>query len=224
MNACPVCNTVNNTEITSCHWCGWDLRPVYGLSSAVQDAYHELLKKAKAEWEASVDLPRDARAPLFETEKNHTLPDLELKAAGYRDNRDGTVTDLSSGLTWLRFAVGQQWHNGTVMGEADRYTWDEAFKAVKLFNRDGGCSGKKDWRLPTIKELRTLIIDGCMPTVDQNAFPNCPADVFWSSSASEDCYRGAWCVSFAEGDVEYWSDDFSLMVRLVRRESRLTIT
>ena len=59
----------------------------------------------------------------------------------YKDNNDGTITDLNTGLMWQKY-----------MG--DKITYAEAFvKADSL--RLGGFT---DWRVPTIKELYSLIL------------------------------------------------------------------
>ena len=58
----------------------------------------------------------------------------------YRDNNDGTVSDLNTGLMWQKTP-------------AEKMTWDEA-KSVAGRLKLGG---KTDWRLPTIKELYSLI-------------------------------------------------------------------
>ncbi len=59
----------------------------------------------------------------------------------YRNNGDGTVTDLVTGLMW------QQGHNAKRLGWYDAST---ACSALKL-------GGHSDWRLPAIKELFSLI-------------------------------------------------------------------
>jgi hypothetical protein len=61
-------------------------------------------------------------------------------APAFRDNGDGTATDLNSGLTWTRAVAGQM-------------SWSEAQQGAATL-RTGG---HRDWRLPTIKELYTLI-------------------------------------------------------------------
>ncbi len=58
----------------------------------------------------------------------------------YVDNGDGTVTDLVTGLMW------QQDHGTT-------YTFDEAVANAETFE----LAGYDDWRLPSIKELYSLI-------------------------------------------------------------------
>jgi hypothetical protein len=58
----------------------------------------------------------------------------------YRDNGDGTVSDLHTGLMWVR-------------ARGVKVTWDAAMAGAKAC-RAGGHS---DWRMPTIKELYSLI-------------------------------------------------------------------
>ena len=60
----------------------------------------------------------------------------------YLDNEDGTITDLVTGLMW------QENPNGFVKAK-----WDDAIADASTINT-GGFS---DWRVPTIKELYSLI-------------------------------------------------------------------
>jgi hypothetical protein len=62
-------------------------------------------------------------------------------APAYQDNGDGTVTDLNTELMWQK-AV------------SEKMTFDEATAAADDFS----LAGYDDWRLPTIKELYTLIL------------------------------------------------------------------
>jgi hypothetical protein len=80
----------------------------------------------------------------------------------YRDNGDGTVTDLVTGLMWQKSMTGG-------------VSWDEAVAGAARA-RTGGHS---DWRLPTIKELYSLILftgvtgrsaAGSTPYLDTGAF------------------------------------------------------
>ncbi|MCC7492310.1 MAG: DUF1566 domain-containing protein [Fimbriimonadaceae bacterium] len=59
----------------------------------------------------------------------------------YRNNGDGTVSDLVTGLTWVQ-AMG------------NKLTWDQAAAGA------AGCrvGGHQDWRFPSIKELYSLIL------------------------------------------------------------------
>ena len=60
--------------------------------------------------------------------------------SSYVDNGDGTVTDLNTGLMW------QQAYSG-------KMTWGDALAGAEAFS----LAGYDDWRLPTIKELYSLI-------------------------------------------------------------------
>ncbi len=68
----------------------------------------------------------------------------------YRDNGDGTVTDLNTGLMWTR-------------DPGPKMTYSEALQKV----RHCRVGGYDDWRLPTIKELYSLILfSGIEPRLD----------------------------------------------------------
>lgn len=58
----------------------------------------------------------------------------------YRDNRDGTVSDLNTGLMW-------------VQGRGEKVTWDAAVAGARTCR----VGGHNDWRMPSIKELYSLI-------------------------------------------------------------------
>jgi hypothetical protein len=113
-------------------------------------------------------IPKVAPAPLLRTAE-------PLMAGRYRDNGDGTVTDVQTGLQWMRFSLGQEWKGGTCTDEARKYTWQEAFDAAETLNRQGGCAGYRGWRVPTKEELQTLISGKQSPTIDRTAFPDTPA-------------------------------------------------
>jgi len=66
----------------------------------------------------------------------------------YRDNGDGTVTDLNTGLTWQKTPDFE-----------NKLTFREALAKAKSFR----LAGHADWRLPTVKELYSLIdFNGCV--------------------------------------------------------------
>ncbi|MBF4694400.1 DUF1566 domain-containing protein [Fusibacter sp. Q10-2] len=61
-------------------------------------------------------------------------------APSYVDNGDGTITDLVTGLMWQQ-------------DPGEKMTWQEAMAGADSFE----LAGYDDWRLPTIKELYSLI-------------------------------------------------------------------
>ncbi|PKM86361.1 MAG: hypothetical protein CVU87_12275 [Firmicutes bacterium HGW-Firmicutes-12] len=58
----------------------------------------------------------------------------------FTDNGDGTVTDLNTGLMWQQ-------------DPGSKMTWVEAMSKAEVFE----LAGYTDWRMPTIKELYSLI-------------------------------------------------------------------
>jgi hypothetical protein len=100
--------------------------------------------------------PPGQSAPYCGQDAQHPLPHPR-----YKDNGDGTVSDLNTELMWVK-ARGQM------------TSWEEAKSGA------AGCNvgGYKDWRLPSLKELYSLINfdggyrpqGGSIPYIDTNYF------------------------------------------------------
>lgn len=95
----------------------------------------------------------------------------------YTNNGDGTITDNVTGLMWQKSPDTDG--DGDIDAN-DKLTYNEAVAGASSFN----LGGYTDWRLPTIKELYSLIIfsgvdpsgyeesstDGLIPFIDTNYF------------------------------------------------------
>ena len=68
----------------------------------------------------------------------------------YQDNGDGTVSDLVTGLMWTQ---SPDLNGDGTINEADKLTLAEAVASTSNVT----VGGYSDWRLPTIKELYSLI-------------------------------------------------------------------
>lgn len=130
----------------------------------------------------------------------------------YTDNSDGTITDNNTGLMWQK-------------DPGKKMTFDEAVAAADYFN----LAGYTDWRLPTIKELYSLILfsgldpsadmyggtSGNVPFIDTNYFNFSYGDAaagervidsqFVSSTVyvgSQNNFKLAFGVNFADGRIK----------------------
>ncbi|NCA84493.1 MAG: DUF1566 domain-containing protein [Clostridia bacterium] len=72
-------------------------------------------------------------------------------APSYQDNGDGTVTDLVTGLMWQQ---SPDMDGDGDIDYQDKMSYDEAMAGAANFN----LAGYTDWRLPSIKEMYSLII------------------------------------------------------------------
>ena len=117
-----------------------------------------------------------------------------------------TVDDTKTVLTWQRSI------------STATYGWHEA-RAFCPTPAVASALGGTGWRLPTKKELLTLVdfrvaIPG--PTIDATAFPGAPAVSFWSAAAVSTSANTAWSVSFDSGASTTADTGFTLYVRCVR--------
>ena len=100
------------------------------------------------------------------------------------DNGDGTVTDNGTGLMWAQATAPAA------------TTWKEAL----AWCESQVLAGYNDWRLPTIKELASLVnnnTDGQF--IDVNNFPDTTSAYYWSSTTSANSPDNAWAVNFTYG-------------------------
>jgi hypothetical protein len=135
------------------------------------------------------------------------------------DNRNGTVTDKTTGLIWRKCSEGQTWKmiGNSCEGEAAGFSWDDALNHVEILNTTRGFAGSKDWRVPTIKELATLVEYDRQAAIDTRVFPGTPLKWFWSSTPYYRFSNRAWYVAFGYGEISTEHiENQGLHVRLVR--------
>jgi len=101
------------------------------------------------------------------------------------DNGNGSVTDNSTGLIW------QQDHENPL-------NWESAIS----FCENLSLSGQSDWRMPSSKELQSLV-DYSRSTLAINTtfFPTAINDSYWTSTNAGTSPSGAWTVGFSDGRI-----------------------
>lgn len=130
----------------------------------------------------------------------------------FYDNGDGTVTDLNTGLMWQQTP------------DFDQYGWEEAFDYADELTT----GGYTDWRLPTVKELYSLIdFTGEIVTDANDSIPYIDTDYFyyeyvsdpyigqfWTSTLyelgplQEDEIEGAFGVNFGDGHIKSYETGY----------------
>jgi hypothetical protein len=119
------------------------------------------------------------------------------------------------------FVVG----SGTVFDTKTKLTWQQASSASTLTwtNANSYCKGLGGtWRLPTIKELLTLVDNTLAtgPLIDTSAFPSTPSTWFWSSTpVAGFTTTQAWLVNFANGSGNVSYQTSAIQARCVHTGS-----
>ncbi|WP_221740389.1 DUF1566 domain-containing protein [Stenotrophomonas sp. 278] len=117
-----------------------------------------------------------------------------------------TVIDASTGLEWIAKPLSEKKsHQGAI----------DACDALDF-------AGHTDWRLPTTKELYSLVdLSRIEPAIDTAAFPDFPkSGWFWTSDLYAGVASCAWDVYFGNGGVNYYHRNNYGFVLAVRRASQ----
>jgi len=94
----------------------------------------------------------------------------------YFTNDDGTVTELETGLTWTRCALGQHWNGRHCDGKALRMNWQQAGEYIRQHDLTR-------WRIPKLAELASIVERRCKsPRINQVLFPDTPRGSFWTKN------------------------------------------
>jgi hypothetical protein len=118
---------------------------------------------------------------------------------------NGVVTDNATGLQW-------QDDYSDNSGNVKQANWADAQTYCQALNLDG----KTDWRLPSQKELRTLVDRShSNPAIDP-VFQKTASYVYWSSTTYAPDTSFAWGVTFGHGGGVAGNKTNSHYVRCVR--------
>lgn len=168
--------------------------------------------------EERMDFTMNKRAPIITLVVFFLLPGIAVASLvdGFMDNGNGTVTAATTGLMWQQCSAGQS-GPGCATGAAVTYTWDAAI----AYCEDLSFGGFTDWRLPNIKEFRSIVdstiaipIGG--PAINTTYFPATQSAVYWSSTTYAPGTAFAWLVGFGDGYVGGNSKTSNYYVRCVR--------
>jgi hypothetical protein len=156
---------------------------------------------------ATIQLPATGQNKCYDPTGSTTS---EIPCAG--TGQDGAV---QAGVAWPnpRFSVsgacvtdtltGLMWSQNANLANGTR-TWQGALDWVVTLNNGGGLCGYSDWRLPSRRDLYSLIdlqnIYPALPTV--RPFSNVVNSNYWSSSSFVPNTNVAWLVGMDRGFVD----------------------
>ena len=134
---------------------------------------------------------------------------------------DGGLRDSAKTYTNYDSTASAQLFDGTAYVNPTQAQIDAGTNSFGFKNAVNTATlcGAADWRLPTAKELESLVDYGVAypgPTIDAAWFPNTVGNAFWSSSPYVGDADIAWSVNFGNGYVYGNSRNVALPVRLVR--------
>lgn len=119
------------------------------------------------------------------------------------------IKDVQSQLIWQRCAVGQTWNGSHCTGTEKSLTWAQALQEAKA---------QAGWRLPNIKELKSLVEVACYdPAINTSLFIGIAATQgYWTSSSVADDASNAWQVQFDDGMATFAAKTESAAILLVK--------
>jgi Protein of unknown function (DUF1566)/Viral BACON domain len=136
----------------------------------------------------------------FDAADSVPINDATASTGGYTNNGNGTVTDEATGLMW-------QQETPKVM------TWEQALAYCVGLN----LGSYTDWRLPTIKELISLVdLSRYNPAINTTYFSNAVSSFYWSSTTNDSNTLNAWGMPFYLGYGDIDNKSLSYYVRAVR--------
>jgi len=126
-----------------------------------------------------------------------------MNPLSYTDNGNGTVADNITNLVWQKSE------------SASTLQWASAVAYCDSLN----LGGSTDWRLPTEKELGSLIdysIANPGPMIRTAYFPSAKKTYYWSATTSAADPNKAWNILFSDGPENYADKGSYYNVRCVR--------
>ncbi len=162
----------------------------------------------------------------------------------YTDNGDATITDNNTGLMWER-----KDYSGGIHHYGTWYKWEDARFSFFIYNLNNTCEGDglvhcdgedycgaggqcgfagyRDWRVPNVKELQSIVdydrfSRAVHPAFNTDCSEGCTdcsctnPGSYWSSTTDPQYPQHAWVVDFSKGFVLNKFKEHNGYVRAVR--------
>jgi len=180
------------------------------------------------------DLAGDDAGPVAVPDDGQLRTGAPLR---YRDNGDGTISDLTTGLMWEKKCAGcEELHDvGSTFAWSGNGENETIWDWLVRLNAEGehGFAGHSDWRIPNITELISILDYGAADPAVSDDFngesceDDCPdptkagcsctdSEEYWTSTTFADFPAHAYAVYFGVGLVNDRVKTNTLRVRAVR--------
>lgn len=135
---------------------------------------------------------------------------------------DYTTRDLTTGLAWKTCAEGKSGSTCST-GANLALNWADAqtqCTGLNSANSGSGYAGYRNWRLPTMAELETIIdLGASSPAITLAAFPGTDIGAYWSVTTVPVATTNAWRVDFNEGSSNQAGKNLTGAVRCVAADT-----
>jgi hypothetical protein len=144
----------------------------------------------------------------------------KLDASG--NDLDKSVTDwvmVRDNVTGLIWEVKTD--DDSIHDKSFKFYWIDTYSFIDQLNSDN-FGGYNDWRLPSVKELSTLLNSASYgyvygPAINSAFFPNTMNSLYWSVTTYAKSVDHSWWVDFSNGHVvRDYSKSYNTYVRAVR--------
>lgn len=160
----------------------------------------------------SSNTPSNTQVPSAKPVEINKPSSSQALDSRYLDNGDGTITDKQTQLMWKKCSEGLSGADCST-GQAEELLWSVA---MKKYATPTQFAGHADWRMPSIAELRTVILCSDETSLEQalkkscgresypfytshpKAFPNSSIG-YWSSSVTDFNPAGVWEIDLYVG-------------------------
>jgi hypothetical protein len=154
----------------------------------------------------------------------NALPDSSMTWAMVKDHvtgliwenktDDGGIHDKDNTYTWCDTNPATNGGNPGVCGSVITPTDTQAF--IQALN-NAHFGGFSDWRVPTVKELRSIVdFSQTNPSINTTFFPGTVSSDYWTSNTYAHYQESAWIVQFNDDQFGYENKSHSYYVRAVR--------
>jgi hypothetical protein len=186
-----------------------------------------LLFLASIAWAVDCPIPDTGQTKCYDNDSEITCPQpgqpFYGQDAQYICNPQ-SYTSLAGGIMVQDNVTGLVWENktddGSIHDKDNTYNWQNAQDVFIATLNSQNFGGHSDWRLPTIKELSTIVDNSILypgPTINTDYFPNTVSSRYWSSTTNAGDPNDAWVVCFGDGRIYgYGKSDGYDYVRAVR--------